>query len=245
MALGAKKLRGWRQGLHATSSTRKEVIGTLRETHDGRKFRYARAGSSDLTAGKMGVAPTLNASLVNQTMAEAVDVGVKVLTLTITAPGTAIAEDYFKGGFFQINDGDGEGIQYPILSSSAVAASGTSITITLENGIVTALTTSSEFTLVPSPWMAVTESTTEESLPVGVAPVDVTANYYYWAQTGGVCCSLAAGSHGVGGMLTLASTAGALAEVSSTFDPDQPICGTAWGTAGVSGEYKPVYLKID
>ena len=235
------KKAGFQQGVYQISSTAKETVGTLRILADGRKLRYAKAGASALAAGKMSVAAAVAAAVTNKAC-PATAIGEKVLTLTIAS--ATYAEDYFKGGAMHINDAAGEGYAYPIAGSSAVTA-GTSITVTLEEGIKVALTTSSEFTLVHSPWMATVESSTEENLPVGIPVVAVTAEYYYWAQTGGPAIALYAGNNAVGSMLTLSSTAGALAAINSTLDVDQPICAVAWGTVGVSTEYKPVFLKID
>ena len=235
------KKAGFRQGVYQISSTAKETLGTLRILADGRKFRYAKAGATALSPGKMSVAADVAAAVLNKAC-PATAVGETVLTLT-TASAT-YAEDYFKGGAMHINDEAGEGHAYPIVGSSAVSA-GTSIVVTLEEPIKVALTTSSEFTLVHSPWMATVESTTEESLPVGIPPVDVTAAYYYWSQTGGPAIALYDGNNAIGSMLTLDATAGALTAINTTLDIDQPICAIAWGTVGVSTEYKPVFLKID
>jgi len=236
------KRTGFSQGIYEVSKTKKEQIGALRILRDGRKFRYARAGSSALGQGKMGVAAAINSNAVNQTC-PATSVGAKQLTLTLGGAST-YAEDYFAGGYLHINDATGEGHAYPIESSTAVS-NGTSITVTLSEGIKVALTTSSEYTLVHSPWMGVVESTTEENLPIGIPPVAVPANYYYWAQTGGPAIALISGTPAVGSMLTLAAAKGALTAINSSLDVDQPYVAIAWGTVGVDTEYKPVFLLID
>lgn len=235
------KRSGFSQGIYEVSKTKKEQIGTLRILQDGRKFRYAKAGASDLAAGKMGVAAQVAAAVTNKTC-PAIAVGAKQLTLTIGS--ATYAADYFAGGFMHINDADGEGHAYPIESSTAVAAS-TSITVTLEEGIKVALLVTSEFTLIHSPWMAVVESATEENLPVGIPVVAVTATYYYWAQTGGPAICLAVGTAPVGCNLVLGGTAGALDTGAATDGDTMPIVGIAFGTVGVATEYKPVYLTID
>lgn len=239
------KLRGFAQGIMEISATAKEMLGTLRILQDGRKFRYALAGTTALVAGKMGQAAAIASGRMNQAITTAAAIGTTCLTLTVTA-GEAIAENALVGGFLQINDAAGEGYQYLITSNSAITAARTSIVITIENpGIRKALTTSSEYTLAHSPWSGVVESATEEALPVGIPPVDVTASYYYWAQTAGPALALIAGTPAVGSMLTLSSTAGALTAINATLDIDQPICGISWGTVGVATEYKPVFLKLD
>jgi len=235
------KRSGFSQGIYQISSTRKERVGSIRMLADGRKFRYAKAGAGALSAGKMGVAAQIASTVMNKTC-PATAVGTKVITLTIDS--ATYAEDYFTGGFFQINDAAGEGYSYPIVASSVVAA-GTSIDITIEEGIKVALTTSSEYTLVHSPWMATVESATEENIPVGVPVVAVTAAYYYWAQTHGVAACLGSGTEAVGTRMVLGATAGSLKAMSASVDVDIPEVGWQYGTASVSGEYKPVFLTID
>lgn len=231
------------QSPFVTSATQQETLGTKRFDRRGNIYRYAKAGSTALSAGKMTVAAGIAAAVTNKA-AVAAAAGTKALTLTVAS--ATYPANYFAGGDFHINDADGEGYKYEIATSSAVAA-GTSISITLVDGIKKALTTSSEFTLVHSPFMATAISTTEESEPTGVPLVDVPANHYYWSQTGGEGICLIAGTPAVGSNLTLSSTAGALTTISATIATTvtQPICAIMRGTAGVAGEYKPVKLLID
>jgi len=251
MASRPFKKAGFRQGIYEESATRKETLGTLRILQDGRKFRYAKAGSSALAAGKMAVAAAIATHVKDETCPTTA-VGTKVITLTCDS--TTYAQDYFKGGLFSITDAAGEGHSYPINGSSAVAAS-TSITVSLDEGIRVALTTSSEYTLLNSPRMATVESATEESCAVGITPIVVTAAYYYWAQTGGLAIALMAGTPAVGANLTLGDDAGSLLGVSNAATSSsgitldvlhlQPIVGYVFGTAGVDTEYQPVFLTID
>lgn len=239
------KTDGFLQGLYQISATAKEIVGTLRIDAMGRKYRYAKAGGTALTPGKMTVAAQLNADWVNETPAAAA-IGSKIVAITHVAVGAdVLAEDYFRGGQLHVNDATGEGHWYPITHSTEVTATSTVLTVTLGEGLRVALTSSSEVTPVPSPFMATATSTTEENEPAGIPLVNVTANYYYWSQVGGEAICLVAGTPAVGSMLTLSSTAGALAAINATLDIDQPYVARAMGTVGVSGEYKPVKLLID
>jgi hypothetical protein len=240
------KKAGFSQGLLAISADKKEEMGTLRITQDGRKFRYAKAGAAALGAGKCGIAAAVAAGVLNEACASAHAIGDRVIQETITAGGT-YATDHFAGGFFQVNDATGEGHQYMIESSSAVGAADTTVYLTLADPIRVALVaTTSEFTLVASPWMGVTESATEENMPVGIAPVPVTAAYYYWAQTGGVALCLMDGAAAIGTKMVLGSVAGSLKAVPTPLDIDInfPV-GVCFGSAGVDTEYQPVFLTID
>ncbi len=68
--------------------------------------------------------------------------------VTYTASGTITANQY-QDGFLCVADGAGEGMQYKIKSHPAIASAATGI-ITLYDGIITALDTTSDVMLIPS-----------------------------------------------------------------------------------------------
>jgi len=237
------KKTGFAQGLYAISSTAKEVLGTVRFTQDGRKFVYCKAGASALAAGKLNVAEDLDATWVNETgvATAGVAIGDRTMTLTLTAAGAAITENQFAGGYLQINDSTGEGHQYLIQYSSAVALSGTSISIALAEPIRVALTSSSDFTLVSPAGWKVTESATASKLAVGVSPVVVTAAYFFWNQVAGDAPVLIHGTPAIAvsvdRSLEIAGAVKAMATVT------KQLVGYMRET-GVDGEYKPVRLML-
>ena len=243
MTQGIKKA-GFAQGLYETSATKKEEIGTKRITKDGRVFRYAKAGATALVAGQAQAAAVVADAVTSQALPTTA-IGATSLVYTAGSSVTYGA-DYFAGGFLQINDATGEGHQYLISSSSAVT-SGTTIYITLEDPIRVALVTTSEGTLVHSPFMATVATTTPASLPVGIAPVPVTAAYYYWSQTRGPAVYLSNSTPAIGSFLVLTSVSGALGAASSTIATTivNPIVGYAMGRVGVDTEFKPIFLTID
>ena len=105
------------------------------------------------------------------------------------------------------------------------------------------MASTSEFTIVHSPYMAVVESATL-GFPVGISPLVVTAAYYYWVQTGGLALALSGNADAVGkpvyqGTTTAGSVNGA---DSASYYPQ---VGIVMGTAGVSSEYKPIWLTLD
>jgi len=250
-----QKVQGpWKQGIYDISATATEIVGTIRKDAFGRKFAYAKAGAAELSPSKMTVTPALNADWVNESVTAAVAVGGKVVTITHVAVGAdALAADYFAGGLLQINDEAGEGHSYRILSSTAMVSDSTTCTFTLEEGIKVALTTSSEATPIPSPYMAtvVAPASDTKQCPAGVPLVTVTAAYYYWSQIGGMGMYLSAAdvasagaflsfdSAGTGGVAgALGATVLAHATTTSA-DFTNVIIAVNGPTAGVSGEYKP------
>ena len=237
----AMKIRGWTQHPKQISATRKHEVGEVRKTADGREFVYAKNGAGALAAGKLAIAKTINSNWMDQTCS-AVALKAKQMTLTITT-GAAVNENEFANGFLQINDGVAEGDSYKIESNTSMASGGTSITLTLAEAIRgTALTTGGDFSLIHNPAYEVTHTAGQAVLPVGYPLVDVTAAYYCWLQTNGIAACLIEGTPAVGAKLTpSADVAGAIGQFAT---PEDPVVGNVFGTAGASGEYKPVRLTI-
>jgi hypothetical protein len=250
-----EKRSGFLQELYSISATALEDVGTLRRDKFGNKYRYAKAGATALEPGKNTTAPATNADWENIAVAAAVAIGGKIITATNVAVGAdVLAEDYFKGGQLQVNDAAGEGHWYRIAHSSALTATSTTVTITIEDGVKVALTTSSEVTLVPSNWMATIESDASSILPAaGVPLVDVTANYYYWSQTGGDGVYWTNADVGaVGTELVLSTDAGELSPnilaYSGTADTDvtqAPVAIVIGTTTHIDTEYNSCRYIID
>lgn len=229
-------------GLFGTETTPTEIVGTLREELNGNKYRYARAGATALAQSKHTTAVPFNADWVNETPAAAA-IGAKEVVIAHVAVGVdVLPADYFRGGQLHVNDATGEGYRYPIAHSSIVTATSTSLTITMDVGLKVALTSSSEVTPVPSPYMATVISATATDRPVGVPLVAVAADAYYWSQTKGEGMYLGGDTTAVGLTLILGTTDGSLlAQTAAT------IIKVAYvsGTAAVSGEYKPCCYCLD
>lgn len=235
------KHRGFRQGLFQQSATAKEIVG--QERSDGfRRYRYCKAGGTALSAGKLQMQPAIDAGIVNEACPAATK-GDMQITLTVTAGAAFVAND-LKGGLFTINDVAPEGMGIPIEGNTALAAAGTAITLTLAHGLTAALTTSSEFTIVPPVGLEVVETAVEESFPVGVPLIAVTADYYHWEIIRGVAPVLTAGTPAVGSMLVPGAVAGSVAPMNATLDIDQPVVGRTIGIAGADTEYYPTYLML-
>ncbi len=237
-----QKRTGFRQGIYNISQFKKEELGLVRKTEDGRTFIYCQAGAAALSAGKMSQASPNAATVINKACPAAA-IGTRQLTLTIAS--ATYADNYFAGGQLVINAGPGAGSIYKIESSVAVNA-GTSIIINLEEPIRVALTTSSYFILSASPFQGTVESTSQVATPTGVTPVAVPAGYFYWSQIGGITSCLCAGAIPVGSNVTLGIAAGSVSALSATIAVTiaQPIVGFSSGSPGVDTEYRPIYLAI-
>lgn len=228
------------QDVHTISDVPRANLGDKAITADGRVYRYAKAAGTALAPGKLCVAATPVANHENITVAAAVAVGETTVTATLGATA-ATAGDY-DGGYMVVNDADGEGIAYQIKHSSA-ADSGGVITIELEDTVRVALTTSSQVSLQKNLYKDVVISAADQAdCAVGVPNVDVTANYYFWLQTGGTCSVLADEAITQGLAVTIGSSV--VGAVEGLDGAGEQQVGIAI-TAGVDTEYRAVRLTLD
>jgi len=239
--IGNLKNRGFSQNLYSQSATPKEMLGTVRFDQLGRRWIYCKAGEA-LSKGKVAVAKKLTAAWVNEAGIPAAGLAAGEISFTLTVTtGTAIDENEFRGGAFQINDSTGEGEQYIIDSNSAMAKNGTTVTITLVEPLRTALTSSSEFTLCHSVGYEVTHEASTAFLPVCIPPIDVTSGYYFWGQQSGLAPVLMEGTPAIGRLVGPSGKVEGAAKALAT--AGFPAIGYVYET-GVNTEYSPVYLGI-
>lgn len=233
------------QGVYEESTTKKAPLGTRLTFPDGRVYRYSCNGTTALTAGKLCKAGFLNAAnWLNKAVAAAVTAGSYSVTLTTTSAATTAAD-----GIFQVNDVDGEGIQYKIKSVAANATTATSTDITLYDPIYTALTTSSEGTILWNPYQLVAVATAATDIIIGVPPIPVSAStssvsYYFWLQTWGIANVFSDGVPAAGTLVTIGTNATyGLSGTTTNAADTTPVVGIQM-LVGVKEEYKPVYLMI-
>ena len=179
----------------------------------------------------------------NKAVTAASAIGSKSITLTLGA--TAATKNQYAEGYLFVNDATGEGYTYKIRTHPAAAASG-SLTLTLYDPVQVALVAStSEVTLLASPFSSVTHSATEESVPAGIPPIAVTSGYYLWLQTWGYANCLRGDTADHGSILRPDSTAGELSGETATNNVQitMPLCAIS-ACIGVDTEYRPVLLQI-
>lgn len=229
------------QGIYEASTTKMAPLGTRLAFADGRVFRYALNGASEAAPGKfMKCAVNTGSNWTNKAVAAAVAAGLYNVTVTTAACPTA---SIYVDGWLQINDADGEGIQYKVKSYKANATTATSCDFVLYDPIATALTTSSEATLIGNPYYATVIATAITEWIIGVPPITVAASSYYWLQTWGVAPVWSEGTPSAGFCIQLAvGNCVAGATVRTTVDTTPPL-GIQL-EVGVQSEYKPVYLMI-
>ena len=228
--------------LLSNSATQLMPLGTYMETSDGRGFRYFKNGGTATVAGKVYQSPALDATNYQPSGGLGVSAAVAVGGTTITtSTSTTWTLNALAGGYLSVNVTPGQGRLYRIKSNTATAAA-TGGVIELEDPIEVALTTSSKFIVTPNPYNgAVIEPGTPTGVILGVAHTVITASYYGWIQTKGVCSALFTGT-GVAGKAVgslSGGTSGSLAPCIAATN----IAGYHIAT-GITTEYALVYLTI-
>ena len=229
------------RGIRSNSAVQEMSLGTKVVTPDGRAFRYVQAGAAALVPGKLQDGPANNTDNANI----AVVLGTAGATaITVTLGSTAATINEFAEGVIVINDEDGQGYTYSIKSHPAAdAAADLVLTLDSDEPIVTALTTSSQATLVPNQYKdVIIHAASETGVPVGVAVTAITAEYFGFIQTRGtVACLHDATPAEIGeGCDASTTTDGCVAESVAPLLQVGVAC-----VQGVSTEYNPIFLTID
>ena len=230
------------------------ALGTVGILPDGRKFRYAKNSSAAIT--------TAGQIVEGEAMVAAHDMDVPVTaqtaagssTISLEVPTTDLTLNQYANGYIYINDGEGQGEVYRILSHPAHDASDDATCVFTLDGEVTKtqLETTSLCGLVYNPYFNVAiidGDGTRVGRPLGVSTAPVTANYYTWIQTNGICAVLAGAAVGVVGDGMKVSQASGESGAADLFDTStnqdtEPI-GSAIGIAAVATDYQLIYLALD
>ncbi len=227
-------------------------LGVRAVTGDGREYRYAQAGASALIVGQAIQSAAPQANYIDVT-AVAMAVGATTTTLTVST-GTAVVANQFSGGYYMtygtVANGGGQILR--ISSNTAVSASGTSITLVLEDAPSIAITTSATVNIIAPTYGGVIQApSTVTGTPAGIALAvsnitsttlnGLTALYFGWLQVKGVANVLIAGTPAIGTGLSFpnAGTAGTLQVTAATLMDVGHMLKT-----GVDGRYGPVQLAI-
>lgn len=227
------------QSILECSETQKHKLGA-RLVLGERVFRYCEDAGSGLSAAQLVQAAAPVAHHNNVAASAAVAAGGYQVIPTLGA--TAAAINLYQNGWLHVNDAAGEGQLYRIKSHPAADASAT-LTVTLYDQIITALTTSSEVTLTQNLYKdVIVVPTTLTGAVVGVNLIDITASYYFWAQTKGPCAVLTAGTVVIGNNVCPITTAGAVGPLAT--DSILPIVGRVI-QVNASEEYSLIDLNLE
>ena len=235
------------------TASAEHALGTKMVLPDGRTFYYAKNSSAAITTAGMivdGIAAVAAHDMdVPPTAAQSVGDN----TVSLEVPTTDLTKDQYKDGYLIFNDADGEGEVYRIVSHPAHDASDdATVIITIEDeGLQTAITTSTEAQLIYNPYTDVKLIDGDGTMttgPLGVTTIPVTASYYCWLQTSGIA-SVAIGAQvgilGDGLSVSQESGESGLAERADYSDEsDLRIIGTAMSVASVNTDKQVCMLDI-
>lgn len=223
---------------HSEETVPSHQLGAIGVTADGRKFRYARAGTSALVAGDLVQSPAEATGNQSRIVAAAA-IGATSITTTDTV--TVTANEYANGYVIVTGEAStGTGYIYRIKSHPAATAA--VVTLTLAEPIKVALTATTQVDLVKNPYEGVIQwPVTQTGAPVGVARTALAASSYGWIQTGGAAGVLTTGGVAVGANVAAATGTAAAVETATAA---LPTIGYAL-TGIATGEVGAVYLLID
>ena len=169
-------------------------IGQKVYGNNGKAFRLALVGASNLVMGNLLQEAAADTQFINMGIAAA---AVGDLSLTVTNGTTTVAANQFDGGSILVYTAGGVAIgeEYTIISHTT-GGSGATLTVYLDRPVRTAMTTSAKVSMFRSPWSGVIQApaTTQTGIPVGVALTAATAATYTWVQVAGVAAVLSDGS---------------------------------------------------
>ena len=137
------------------TSSQKHKLGTRATTPDGRVFYYVENSGTAITTGGQIVNGIDAVAAHDMDVAATAAHSVGDTTISIEVPTTDLTANQYKDGYLYFNDGPGQGEIYQIKSHPAHDASADNtviITIDEEDGIATALTTSSLCCLMYNPY---------------------------------------------------------------------------------------------
>jgi hypothetical protein len=232
------------------TSSQKQKLGTRAVTPDGRVFYYAEnSGSAITTAGQ--IVDGIAAVGAHDMDLAAAATSANELSFT-SGTSLTVTKNQYKDGYVYFNDGPGQGEVYRIKENTAVSsATGLKITVDEPDGIRTALTTSSLFGLMYSPYKDVKILDGDGTMttgPLGVTTIPVTADYFCWIQTSGPAAVLSGAVVGIVGDAIGVSQAsgesGAFDLWDSSANEDSRPIGHAMGIPAVDTDYAWVMLAI-
>ena len=232
------------------TSSQKQKLGTRAVTPDGRVFYYAEnSGSAITTSGQ--IVDGIAAVGAHDMDLAAAATSASELSFT-SGTSLTVTKNQYKDGYVYFNDGPGQGEVYRIKENTAVSsATGLKITVDEPDGIRTALTTSSLFGLMYSPYKDVKILDGDGTMttgPLGVTTIPVTADYFCWIQTAGPAAVLSGAVVGIVGDAIGVSQAsgesGAFDLWDSSANEDSRPIGHAMGIPAVDTDYAWVMLAI-
>ena len=189
------------EGAMKQTADKRYPLGTRGYTKDGRTFRYCKNGASAVAVGLVVQSPVVQStglSAGDNYFASAPTTNSTYVKLRLLSTKTLLGstDNFYADGFVTIRTGTGAGQMVRILShegatTTALAGHKVNLPWDVKLSAAPVTTTAVRVGVITSPFNRVVVGSTlgyqaRTGIPVGVTPRAVTANYYFWAQTGGL-----------------------------------------------------------
>ena len=177
----------------AESSTQLFPLGT-KLIYGNNVYRYGLLGGTAVTAGKLVQHQAQDSNHLNMTATAAVSAG--ETAISDETGGNDLTLNEYADGYLWVNDVNGEGQTMRVKSNPAHDHSDDpSVVITTYDALATALTTSSQLSLIHNPYSGmVVAPATETGAVMGATVIDMTADYYGWFTVSGPQALLTVGT---------------------------------------------------
>lgn len=192
---------------HTSTQGQRWPLGTLLVLQDGRRFRYAKMGSTAGVAGSLYQSEVPDGD--HDTLATAANGAVGDRTITITNGSDAIEADLYAEGYAvmeQVAANAGGGRAYKIEASHDAISGSVSGAIPLAagEGVEEAFVAGTgTVTLVKSPYDdVIIHPSPPTAAIVGVAAADIPASGFGWLQVHGPCACLIEGTMVIGTLVS-------------------------------------------
>ena len=181
----------------AESSTQLFPLGTSL-VYGNNVYRYGLLGGTAVTAGKLVQHSAIDSNHANMTATAAVDAG--ETAISVETGGNDMTLNEYADGYLWVNDVNGEGQTMRVKSNPAHDHSADpSVVITTYDPLATALTTSSQLSIIHNPMTGlIVAPATETGAVMGATVIDMTADYYGWFCVSGPQALLTVGTLVVG-----------------------------------------------
>jgi hypothetical protein len=182
---------------YAESATQLFPLGSTL-VYGNNVYRYVEAGGTAITAGKLLQHAAVVAHHSNMTATATTAAG--ETAISVETGGTDLTLNQYADGYLWVNDVNGEGQMLRVKSNPAHDHSADpSVVITTYDALATALTTSSQLSLLENPnTNLIVAPAAETGALMGATVIDMTADYYGWAVIKGPAALLTVGTLVVG-----------------------------------------------
>lgn len=237
------------QSIYEESTTAKTKVGTRLRVGE-RTYFYAKA-ATNLTAANIYCAPNHVATRERGATNTAWIVGsgtnlANALTVTM---GTDVAANLFAEGYLVTASQAlaGGGLMFKIKAHGSIG-SGTSGVITLYDNIPVSTVAAQPINFVQNQFSNVILGSQVIDMPVGVAPIAVTASNYCWLQTWGPCPMRHSAASAVAGIISMGTLGQAVVNFDATTNSglaatSLPI-GKNAGLVATATQCNPVFLML-